>query len=188
MTRLATAEIGPRRDADTGGRQRHTGVSQGEQRGQHEAAAGGVARDHDRTWMRSVIVDQPAVRRDGVVDGRGKAMLRRAAVVRQECRAPGGPGDGGGQMAVRARRANHVTTAVKIEHEGGLRAGRAQPLPGDAAHHHVGDLEVGGERKRALRLVILGTKLVERQRGRRREPSEMLAYRLDTSGSHGLTR
>jgi hypothetical protein len=57
----------------------------------------------------------------------------------------------------------------------------------NAAHQNIRDSDILGERKRALGLIVLHAKLVERQRRRGRELREMLADRCDAARSHGLT-
>ena len=130
----AAREIDPRRDADAARRPRQRAVAQREQRGHGEAATGGVA-GHDDPVGGDALRLQPLEGGQGIVERGGERMLGSQAVVEQERLHAGCPRDRGGEMTVRAGRADHVAAAVEI------RAPRhrcARPVAAAAAAGRVG--------------------------------------------------
>src|SRR6185369_5062828 len=93
------------------------------------------------------VLDEPAIRGDGVVHGGGKGVLGRPAVVGEQRRAARRDGNGGGEMAMRARRADDVAAPVQVEYDRAAPALRTEPLRADVPDDHARDLDVVRERK-----------------------------------------
>ena len=92
----------------------------------------------------NALVEKPAIGGHGVLDRRRKGMLGRQAVVEQERVGARRARDGGREMAMGARRPDHVAAAVEVEHDmPRSRRRRAQPFRGRRARGHALDLDVG---------------------------------------------
>ncbi len=129
-------QVGPGREQQGRGGHRVPGVTQGQQQRQAQAAARGVAADHDLSG-RDAARQQPAIGLRRVVHRRRERMLRRQAVVRGEHVQPAA-GEPGRDRPVSLRRAREVAAAVQIEQRARRVAGiRAQPLAGHAAHRFL---------------------------------------------------
>ena len=180
----AAGEVHPRRDADGHGGQARPAVPQRQQRGDGEPAAGGVARD-DEVRGRHALLQEPSIGGHRVVHGRGKRMLGRQAVVEQQRAGAGRRRDGRRQVAVRARRADHVAAAVEIQHDApGRGRRRTQPFGWGRWRRHALDLDVRRRGKYSLRALVLRAPLGERERVRWRQLREVRAYDLDTTFAH----
>ena len=86
---------------------------------EREVAAGRVARDDD-PLRRVALVEQVAVGGERVLDRRGQRRDGRQAVVEREHRQAGDVRDARDEVAVRARRAEHVAAAVEVEDDGAV--------------------------------------------------------------------
>jgi hypothetical protein len=119
------------------------GVPKREQCGHREATARRVARDRD-VLGENALIEQPTIGGHGIVEGRRKGMLGRQAVVEEERVGGRRARDGGREMAMGARRPDHVAAAVQVEYDMPRpRRRRAQPFRGRRARRHALDLDVG---------------------------------------------
>ena len=160
--RLAGArEIGPGRDAHAARGQRRVPVAQRQQRRDREATARGVTGDDDARGI-DAGAHQPAIGRDGVVDGGGEGMLGAQPIIDGESSRAAHPGQPRHQPAMRLDRADRVPAAVQIEddpvspvtrridplarHAAGIHRGRPRPLgQRRAAGHLLHPLAAGGD-------------------------------------------
>ena len=160
------------------------GIPKREQRGHREAAARRVARDRD-VLGGDALVEKPAIGGHGVVEGRRKGMLGRQAIVEQERVGARRARDGGREMAMGARRPDHVAAAVEVEHDmPRSRRRRAEPFRGRRARGHALDLDVGWTGEDLLRALVLGAALGDGQRVRRGELCQVGANDLDAAVCH----
>src|SRR5882762_2870583 len=187
VARGAVREIHPWRDADAAGRPRQPAIAQREQRRHRQSAARRVA-GHDDAPRRDPLREQPLVGGDGVLQRGRERMLRRQPVVEQQRARPGRARDGGGQVTMRARRADHVPAAVQVEHDGvGPNPGRRQPFRRARGRRDRLDLHVRRRREDALGALVLGAPLLDGERVRRRQLRQVLADEMNTSLAHGAT-
>ena len=126
-------EVGPGRDADGGGRQRHARVAQGDQHGEREPGTRRLARHDDARWIDS-SAEEPAVGRHGVVELRRERVLGGQPVVDDEpagARREAEPRD---RLAVRVDRSDGVPAAVQVQNHPRLVASvAAEPFGRDAS-------------------------------------------------------
>src|SRR5262245_19406907 len=88
-------------------------------------------------------------------------------------------------MPVRARRADDVTAAVQIEHDGvGGNAGRCEPFGRTIRRGHLLDLDVGRGRENPLGTVVLRPALLDGERACRRQLRQVSAYGLNAPSRH----
>ncbi|MCY3734043.1 MAG: hypothetical protein OXG42_07155 [Chloroflexi bacterium] len=126
------SQVGPGGEADATGGHAHAALPRGEQRGQHQAAAGRVATDKHRTRLAGLnrsIGPDVLESGDRIVNGRREDVLRRQAIVEVERHAARRPTDVGDQAAVRADRSEHVAATMHVEQAAiGIGAGQNSPL------------------------------------------------------------
>ena len=77
-------QIDPRRKANAGARHRQLGVANRDQRGDSQAAAGGITRHGDPVRGLKSLRQQPAIGRNGVFNRGWKRMFRGEAIVEAE--------------------------------------------------------------------------------------------------------
>src|SRR5437763_5055092 len=187
VTLGAVREIDPGRDADAAGRPRQPSVAQCEQRRHCQSAARRVA-GHDDALRRDALPEQPLIGGDGVLQRGRERMLRRQPIVEQQRARPGRARDGGRQVAMRAWRADHVATAVQVEHDGvGADPRRRQPLRGARGRRDRLDLHVRRRRKDPLGALVLGPPLLDGERVRRRQLRQLLANEMNAFVAPGAT-
>src|SRR5207245_2423602 len=187
VARGAVREIDPGRDADAPGRPRQPSIAQREQRRHRQSPACGVA-GHDDAPRRDALREQPLVGGDRVPERGRKRMLRSEPVVEQQRARSGGARDGGGQMPMRARRADHVAATVQVEDHGvGPDPGRRQPFRRARGRGDRLDLHVRRRREDALGALVLGAPLRGGERVRRRKLRQVLADEMNAFVAHGAT-
>ena len=132
VTRAGRRQIGPWRHQHRRYRQRKPAFAQGQHRGEHEIATGGIPGKGDVVRLQPLI-EHPAIGRERIVQRGRKAMFRRKAIVDREHAAAAGECDLRNQVAVRGHRADAKAAAMEIEN--GLvvrRIGRRYPFAVDA--------------------------------------------------------
>ncbi len=181
----AHREIGPRGDADAAGGPRHPGIAQRHQGRHREPAARGVAADHDAIG-RDALLEEPAIGGGGVLHRGRERMLGGQPVVEQQRGGLARGRDGGGEMAVRARGADHVAASVQVEHDAaGRRPGRPQPLGGRDRRAHALHLDLGRGGEGPLRPLVLEAVLGHGHRVGRGKLRQVRAHRFDATVGHG---
>jgi hypothetical protein len=131
--RAGVRQVGPRGDRHGGRREHVAGVAQRQQQGQRQAAASRVSGDGDGGRV-DPGVEQPAVRRQGIVERGWVAMLRRVAVADVEHPCRGHVAEQLTEAAVAVQRAEAVATPAQGDHGARRdRTGHGQPLARHAA-------------------------------------------------------
>src|SRR6267378_165870 len=162
-------------------------VAQREQRRHRQSAARRVA-GHDDAPRRDALGEQPLVGGHGVLQRGRERMLRRQPIVEQQRARPRRARDGGGEVPMRAGRADHVAAAVQVEHDGvGPNPGRRQPFRRARGRRDRLDLHVRRRREDALGALVLGPPLLDGERVGRRQLRQVLADEVNALVVHGAT-
>src|SRR5262245_9579689 len=183
----AVREIDPRRDAHPTRRPRQSAIAQRDERCHCQSSTRRVA-GHDDTLRLDALREQPLIGGNRILERGRERMFRRQPIVEEQRPRPRRTCDGGCQVPMRARRADHVTTAVKVEHDGIRTHARSrQPLRGARGRRDRLDLDVRRRRKDALGALVLGPPLLDGQCVRRRQLRKMLADEMNAFVVHGAT-
>jgi hypothetical protein len=105
---------GEKSTAPAGSGSRASRIAQREKRREREAAASGIARNHNFSRRRARF-PQRAIRGERIVERGRKAMLRREPVIQREQTRPRARGQPDRDRAMRTRRAKVIAAAVQIK-------------------------------------------------------------------------